>query len=103
MGGKLMEVVDACGKSITEGSYVTYEGTGTTGKVSDIKTVDEDIWAKIDSTDLWYKSNTLQVVDKINEKLKKVSKEDLNEKVKKMKKTVGEEVDMSSELCDGGG
>jgi hypothetical protein len=98
-----MEIVDACGKSITEGSYVTYGGTGTTGKVSKIKTVDKDTWVKIDSTDLWYNSNTLQVVDRIDEKLKKVSREDLNEKVKKMKKAVGEDVDMSSELCDGGG
>ena len=61
------------------------------GKVSDIKTVDEDTWAKIDSTDLWYKSSTLQVVDKTDEKLKKASKEDLKEKVKKMKKAVGED------------
>ena len=98
-----MEVVDTCGKTITEGSYVIYGGTGTIGKVSGIKKLDEDIWAKIDSTDLWYKSNTLQVVDKADEKLKKASKEDFKEKVKKMKKTVGEDIDMSSELCDGGG
>jgi hypothetical protein len=99
----MMEVVDNCGKSITEGIYVIYGGTGTIGKVSGIKTIDEATWAKIDSTDLWYKTDTLQIVDKIDEKLKKASKEDLKDKVKKMKKTVGEDIDMSSELCDGGG
>jgi hypothetical protein len=98
-----MEVVDTCGKPITEGSYVIYGGTGTIGKVSGIKTVDDDVWAKIDSTNLWYNSSTLQVVDKADEKLKKASKEDLKEKVKKVKKAVGEDIDMSSELCDGGG
>lgn len=98
-----MEVVDTCGKSITTGSYVVYQGTGTIGKVSDIKTIDNDIWAKIDSTNLWYKSNTLQVVAKSDEKLTKASKEDLEEKIKRMKKLVDEDIDMSSELCDGGG
>lgn len=98
-----MEIVDACGKSIAAGSYVIYGGTGTIGKVSDVKTVDEDTWAKIDTTDLWYKSNTLQLVDKSDKILKKASKEDLKEKVKRMKKLVDDDIDMSSELCDGGG
>jgi hypothetical protein len=98
-----MEAVDVCGKPITDGSYVIYSGTGTIGKVSGIKTVDEDIWAKIDSTNLWYKSNNLQLVDKADEKLLKKSKGELKEKVKKMKKLVDEDIDMSSELCDGGG
>lgn len=98
-----MEIADACGKSITEGSYVIYEGTGTVGKVSDLKTVDEETWAKIDTTNLWYKSNTLHTVQKTDIESPKTSKKDLKEKIKKMKKVVGEDVDMSSELCDGGG
>lgn len=98
-----MEVIDVCGKSIAEGSYVLYQGTGTMGKITAIKTVDNDVWAKIDSTNLWYKSNTLQMIDKGDEKLTKVSKEDLKEKIRRIKKTVSEDIDMSSELCDGGG
>ncbi|MGZ7067459.1 MAG: DUF2098 domain-containing protein [Methanobacterium sp.] len=98
-----MEVVDVCGNSIMAGSYVLYGGTGTIGKVSEVKTMEEDTWAKIDTTNLWYKTNNLQIVDKDEAKLKKASKEDLKEKVKKMKKIVDEDVDMSSELCDGGG
>lgn len=98
-----MEVVDACGNSIMEGLYVLYGGTGTIGRVSEVKTMDNDTWAKIDTTNLWYKSNTLQIVDKADVKLKEASKEDLREKIKKMKKLVDEDVDISSELCDGGG
>ncbi len=98
-----MDVVDVLGKPIMAGEYVLYGGTGTIGKVSEVKTMDKDTWAKIDSTDLWYKSNTLQIVDKAEAKRKRAGKEDLKEKVKKMKKLVDEDVDMSSELCDGGG
>jgi len=97
-----MEVIDACGKSIIEGSYVIYGGTGTIGKVSDIKTIDEDTWAKIDTTKLWYKSSTLQLVDKTDKIIKELN-EDIKEKIKKRQKLVGEDIDMSNELCDGGG
>jgi len=98
-----MEITDVYSKSIAEGSYVIYHGTCTMGKVAAIKTIDNDIWAKIDSTNLWYRGDTLQVIDKSYGKLAKVSKEDLKEKIRRIKKTVGEDIDMSSELCDGGG
>lgn len=98
-----MEAVDICGQLLTKGAYVRYAGTGTVGNVSDIKVIDEETWAKIDITDLWYKSNTLQTVSKVEKTAREVSKEELREKVKKMKKTIGDNVEMSSEMCDGGG
>lgn len=98
-----MEVLDACGKEIIKGSYVIYGGTGTIGKVVDVKTEDKDTWAKVDSTELWYNSNYLQAVDKTEAKKVERKVEDIKEKVKKRGKLVGEDVDMSSELCDGGG
>lgn len=99
-----MEVSDSCGKPIIKGSYVIYNGTGTIGKVVDIKTENEATWAKLEDTDLWYKSNYLQAIEKIEKNgLKKESREDLKEKLKNRKKLVGEDVDMSTELCDGGG
>ncbi|MGB9980059.1 DUF2098 domain-containing protein [Methanobacterium sp.] len=98
-----MEAVDICGQSLAKGSHVRYAGTGTVGNISDIKVIDEETWAKIDSTDLWYKSNTLQTVDKVEKMTKELSKEELRDKVKKMKKTIGDNIEMSTEMCDGGG
>lgn len=99
-----MEVSDSCGKPIIKGSYVLYSGTGTIGKVADIKVQDDGTWAKMEDTDLWYKSEYLQAIEKIEKKeLKKESREDIKEKLKNRRKLVDEDVDMSSELCDGGG
>ncbi len=99
-----MENIDACGKPIEKGSYVIYNGTGTIGKVLDLKTEDNKVWAKVDSTELWYNMKYVQAIGNIEEKdLEKRRKEDLKEKVKKRQKLVGDDVDMSSELCDGGG
>lgn len=98
-----MEVSDSCGKLITKGDYVVYAGTGTIGKVVDFKTENNSIWAKMDSTDLWYKSIYLQAIDKIEEKELERKSKDIREKIKRSKKLVDGEVDMSSELCDGGG
>ena len=98
-----MEVLDSCGKPITKGSYVAYNGTGTIGKVVDFKTENEDTWAKIDNTDLWYNSHYLQAIDKIEEKEIKRRSKDIREKIAERKKLVGEDIDMSTELCDGGG
>lgn len=99
-----MEVLDSCGKPIIKGSYVIYNGTGTIGKVVDIKTQDDGTWAKLEDMDLWYKINYLQATQKIEKGgLKKETREDLKEKLKNRKKLVEEDIDMSSELCDGGG
>lgn len=101
-----MESIDACGKSIEKGSYVIYNGTGTIGKVIDVKSEDSGSWVKVDSTELWYNSKYIQAIDKAEEKGledQKRRKEDLKEKIKKRQKLVGEDVDMSTELCDGGG
>ncbi len=101
-----MESLDSCGKPIEKGSYILYAKTGTIGKVIDIKNENNETWAKIDSTDLWYNSQFIQAIDKSEEekiKSKLRKKEDAAEKVRKMKKGSLEDVDMSSELCDGGG
>ena len=98
-----MEVSDSCGKPIIKGSYVVYAGTGTIGKVVEIRTEDEGLWAKIDATDLWYNSRYLQIIDNIEGKELELKSKDIKEKIKERKKLVGEDIDMSSELCDGGG
>lgn len=98
-----MEVVDTHGESINKGSYVIYGGTGTIGKVLEFKTQDKNVWVKTDANDLWYNLRYLHAIDKIEEKELKHKSKDLNEKIKKRQKLVGEDIDMSSELCDGGG
>jgi len=100
-----MESLDSCVKPIEKGSYVIYNGTGTIGKIIDIKSENNESWIKVDSTDLWYNSQFIQAIDKAEEaKIEsKLKKEEAAEKVKRMKKRTFEDVDMSTELCDGGG
>jgi len=100
-----MESLDSCGKPIEKGSYVIYNGTGTIGKIVDIKSENNESWIKVDSTDLWYNSQFIQAIDKAEEaKIEsKFKKEEAAEKVKRMKKRTFDDVDMSTELCDGGG
>ncbi len=107
-----MEVADARGKNILKGVHVRYSGTGSAGEVLDIKSDTEGTWAKMDTTRLWYNSRFLEVVDeKEFERIKlkeaqraqeqKEAREHIQKVVSRKKKLEG--VDMSSELCDGGG
>lgn len=106
-----METADIMSQNIHKGSHVRYAGTGSAGEVLDIKRDKEEIWAKIDSTELWYNSKYLELIDKdqyerIKIKRTRKPREDVEEdhakKAISLKKKL-EEVDMSSELCDGGG
>ncbi len=108
-----METVNILSQDIHKGSHVRYAGTGSAGEVLDIKKDNEGIWAKIDSTELWYNSRYLEVIDKdhyekIKRKRTRMPKEKEDEGKDHVKKVINlkkklEEVDMSSELCDGGG
>ena len=94
-------------KNIQIGSHVRYTGTGSAGGIINVRTDDEGTWAKMDTTELWYNSQFLEMIDeheyqRIQHKEKELT---CKEKVKKevsIKKKL-EEIDMSSELCDGGG
>ena len=102
-----MEVADARGKNILKGSHVRYTGTGSAGEVLDVKSDDEGTWAKIDTTDLWYNSEFLELInqheyERIRRRGRQRKEIDQVEKAVSLKKQL-EDVDMSSELCDGGG
>lgn len=107
-----MDIVKTQGKNIIRGLHVRYNRTGSAGEVLDVKTDAEGTWAKMDTTDLWYNSQFLEVVDKkdyerikLKEAQRAQKQKEAKEKVKKaisMKKKL-EDIDMSSELCDGGG
>ena len=49
---------------IVEDSLVRYKGTGTTGKVMVLKEEDGQKWAYLDSTGLYYRLDTLELIDK---------------------------------------
>ncbi len=104
-------------KDLLIGVHVRYNGTGSAGEVLALRSDDEGIWAKVDTTQLWYNSRYLELLDK-DEYMKikkreskrkdKDSNEQLDEREAKKKivdsmKTDLEGVDMSTELCDGGG
>jgi len=101
-----LEIVDGRGKTITVGSVVRYTGTGTTGEVSGLKVEDNQGWARLVDSDLWYSTEYLEVVDKAEFERKEYEKRERIEKhlkkLKKMREDL-EEVDMGSEVCDGGG
>ncbi|MDW7730846.1 MAG: DUF2098 domain-containing protein [Methanolobus sp.] len=54
---------DINGDPIEPGTVVRYINTGTVGKVAEIRTDDEGVWALVDSTGLFYKVETLVVTD----------------------------------------
>ncbi|SCG85299.1 DUF2098 domain-containing protein [Methanobacterium congolense] len=109
-----MEVKDALGKTISKGFYVRYSGTGSAGTVIDLKSDESGNWAKVDATELWYQGQYLEIIDKVKyENLNhgktsepeetQTDREMTNKKLEKAKKIKLDDVDMSSELCDGGG
>ncbi len=111
-----MKLEDVRGKPIEKGIHVRYTGTGSTGEAVDFKTDDEGTWVLLDTTDLWYKTKFVEVIGeseynklKNNTIFKSEGKtEEINDKeiVKgkiKRSKSKFEDVDMSNELCDGGG
>jgi len=101
-----LEIVDGRGKMITVGSIVRYGGTGTTGEVSGLKVENDQGWARLADSDLWYNTEYLEVIDKAEiERRESEKSERLDKSLKKLKKMREdlEEVDMGSELCDGGG
>jgi len=60
-----LQVFDIHGKKIDVGSYVKYINTGTVGEILEIMEDDEGIWAFLDSTELYYKINFLELTEEI--------------------------------------
>ncbi|WP_296880936.1 DUF2098 domain-containing protein [uncultured Methanobrevibacter sp.] len=96
---------DARDKEITLDSHVRYVDTGTIGKVLKIKTTDGVDWVKIDKTDLWYRSDLVELLDEKDLKKRfdddgnnELDIEALKEKAEKM-----ENIQMDSSVAEGGG
>lgn len=95
---------DARDKEIFVDYYVRYVDTGTIGKVLDIKNEDGIDWVLIDKTDLWYKSNLVEILDEKDIKVKftpsgrEIDVDELKERAAKM-----ENMEMDSSVAEGGG
>ena len=100
-------VFDARGLEITLDSHVRYVDTGTMGKVVDVKTQDGMEWVKLDKTELWYRSNLVELLDEKDIKRssfyddtgdKEVDIEAMKEKAESL-----ENMQMDSSVAEGGG
>jgi hypothetical protein len=59
----LLQIFDARDKLIEIGGYVRYVGTGTVGKVEDLKIENNNQWVKFEDPQLWYSHELLEVLD----------------------------------------
>ena len=50
-------------KELLIGVHVRYSGTGSAGEVLALRSDDDGIWAKVDTTQLWYNSRYLELLD----------------------------------------
>lgn len=88
------------------GDLLKYTPTSTVGKVTDVRERDGKIWARLDSTDLWYDSALLIPADpseyiEVSFKEHK-SAERGREAIEELQKEL-EEVDTSEMMPSGGG
>lgn len=99
-------VFDARGLEIALDSHVRYVDTGTIGKVVDVKSQDGMDWVKLDKTELWYRSNLVELLD--DKDIKKSTLYDRDDKeldveAMKEKATALEDMQMDSSVAEGGG
>jgi len=55
------DALDANGQSIEKGSVVKYINTGTVGYVEDIRSDEDGTWILIDTTDLYYLTDYIEL------------------------------------------
>ena len=100
-------VFDARGLEITLDSHIRYVDTGTVGKVLDVKTQNDVGWVKIDKTNLWYRSDLVELLDEKD--IKKSTYYDnegdgeLDVEAMKEKAARFEDMQMDSNVAEGGG
>ena len=97
-------VFDARGLEIALDSYVRYVDTGTIGKVVDIKTQDGMEWVKLDKTELWYRSNLVELLDDKDIKTSTLyddrDNQDIDVEAMKEKATALEDMQMDSSVAE---
>ena len=100
-------VFDARGLEIALDSYARYVGTGTIGKVVDVKTQDGSGWVKLEKTNLWYRSNLVELLDEKDIKKSsfydEMDDDEIDIEAMKEKASALEDMQMDSSVAEGGG
>jgi len=95
------------GDGIAVGDTVRYAGTGSVGKVKRIDERDHELWARVDSTGLWYKASALEVLGEEFEQKewdKELTLEELKRiEARKMDSISNVQQILEVELCETGG
>jgi hypothetical protein len=100
-----MQVFDVRDKLIELGQFVRYTGTGTIGKVIDLKEENNVNWVKIDETGLWYSSDLVEILDDkyVKNKSKNFKAKEIDiDDIKNLKDDF-EDVELESNNPSGGG
>ncbi|MDR0767121.1 MAG: DUF2098 domain-containing protein [Methanosarcinales archaeon] len=78
-----LKVFDIRGREMKVGDFVKYINTGTVGVITEIMEDAEGIWALLDSTELYYKIELLELTDEITkaEAKRRSLESDIEEKI----------------------
>ncbi|MCL2863531.1 MAG: DUF2098 domain-containing protein [Methanimicrococcus sp.] len=60
-----LQVFDIRGKEIKAGDFVKYINTGTVGEILEIMEDEEGVWALLDSTELYYRVDFLELTGEV--------------------------------------
>ncbi|MDR2944271.1 MAG: DUF2098 domain-containing protein [Methanosarcinales archaeon] len=98
------QVFDIRGKEIKAGDFVKYINTGTVGEVLEIMEDDEGVWAFLDATELYYKTDLLELTDElVKTKAKRKDLEaDIEEKIRIREEAVESLQNVESRDAPGG-
>lgn len=99
-----IKVSDSAGNPLHVGSFVLYTTTGTKGNVIEIVSDEEGIWALVDKTNLYYKTEVLKIINLVEEKElgeKILTREEVNEVLEKQKEAG--KAEMSDVSVESGG
>ena len=91
-------------KEIGENDLVKYSGTGTVGRVKVVKEEDDEKWALLDSTSLYYNVKTLEHIDHLPERreLEGYSLEEIESRMKAQTERLAS-MKMEDESLESGG
>jgi hypothetical protein len=99
-----IEAIDSTGSSLQVGNIVLYSATGTKGTVIEIMSDKDGTWALIDKTNLYYKTEVLKTINRIEDKElreKEFTREEISETLEKHKEA--SKAEMSDVSLESGG